>query len=68
MYRADGPVEMRPVGEVEFVVHPHLLSLGAGLHGDRGVPNPAGPRNEMKFSYLRCRDSADSPRGRLSHA
>src|SRR5260221_3884097 len=46
MYRADGPVEMRPVGEVEFVAGIAAMSAsgGYGPHkGGQGIRGEAAP-------------------------
>ena len=40
MYKADGPVELRPIGETEFVNGIAAMSA-SGTYGDSSAPAPA---------------------------
>jgi hypothetical protein len=55
MYRADGPVEMRPVGEVEFVAGIAAMSASGGYGPIKWPKASSGtPTSRSAIGLSRC--------------
>src|SRR2546428_3787537 len=67
MYRADGPVEMRPVGETEFVAGIAAMSASGGYRPLQGGPSTVGgappPLRGRGWAGLEARNPAGRGRG-----